>query len=64
MLEAMDQPWYRSPVAFFSIGWKIVAGVAGVVGICFVLALPGSWQDPAEFSTRFLQFIINGVMVG
>lgn len=64
MLEAMQQPWYRSPAALLSIGWKVLAGVAGVVGICFLLSLPGSWQDPAEFSVRFLQFIINGVMVG
>ena len=64
MLEAMTQPWYRSPTALISIAWKIVAGLVGVVAVCFLLALPGSWQDPGTFFVRFLQFVINGVMIG
>ncbi len=65
MVEALArQPWYRSPAGLLSVAWKVLAGFAGVVAVCFVLSLPGSLQDPGEFFVRFLQFVVNGVMIG
>jgi branched-chain amino acid transport system permease protein len=64
MVEAMARPWYRSPTGVLSVAWKVLAGLVGVVAICFVLSLPDSLQNPGEFLVRFLQFVINGVMIG
>ncbi len=63
MLLEAKKAWY-SPSTLVPIALKVLGTIIAVVVICFILALPRSMENPSQFSIRFFQYLITGVMIG